>query len=127
MWQRRNKYGAVKEKAYGYTFGSKLERAVFEILKLQEIAGEIKIAQVQDTVYLAEHDNYRGVKYIPDFRCTNLMGDDFWVEAKGFEAQRWPTIKSLWKGWGPGILMIYKGSHIKPYLDETITPVMRKL
>lgn len=103
----------------GRSFGSKLEAAVYEYLKAREQAGEIKILQCQDHVYLTE----ARVLYIPDFKCFDVSkGAEFFAEAKGFANDRWPTIKKLWKHYGPGPLEIYKGSYKNPILDEIIIP-----
>jgi len=42
----KNKYGAIKVKADGYTFDSKLEARCYEELKLRQTAGEIRIEKV---------------------------------------------------------------------------------
>lgn len=115
----KSKYGSVITSCDGYSFASKLEASVFSILKNRENIGNIKILQVQDHVYLTK----ARVTYVPDFKCLDLkLNEEFWVEAKGMEGPRWPTIKKLWKVYGPGKLEIWKGTHLKPYLDEVITP-----
>lgn len=117
MIRRRttNKYGAVSSGG----FHSKLEHSVFQLLKLLEKAGEIEVLQTQDHIYLTA----ARIGYVPDFKCKNVQtGAVYWVEAKGFEAPRWPVIKKLWSFYGPGELHIYKGSYQKPYLDEVIIP-----
>lgn len=120
---KKKKYGNEKTQVDGRSFGSKLEASVYLVLKLREKAGELLILQAQDHVYLSDAE----ILYVPDFRCRDLTTlDDFWVEAKGFEAARWPTIKKLWKYYGPGRLEIWKGSHGAPFLAETITPRARK-
>lgn len=115
-----NKYRAVKVTTDGYSFASKLESSVYTILKSLENEGRIKILQHQDQIRLTR----AGILYIPDFRCISYLDNqEYWVESKGFETQRWPTIKKLWKFYGPGRLEIYKGSHQRPFLAETIIPV----
>lgn len=98
---------------------SKLEVAVCEILQWRQKAGEIRIVKSQAHVYLTE------AKYhcIPDFECFDLkLNDLFWVEAKGFEVQRWGDTKKLWRVYGPGPLEIWKGTYRKPRLVETLRP-----
>lgn len=110
-----NKYGAKRTGG----FASKLENALHELLLLREKCGEIKDIKCQDHVYLTE----ARILYIPDFKyfdCHSKL--DCWAEGKGFESPRWPTIKKLWKFYGPGRLEIYKGSYKHLRLDETITP-----
>jgi hypothetical protein len=75
--------------------------------------------QLQDHIYLTR----ARILYIPDFKCRDKnTGEIFWVEAKGYENDRWPTKKKLYKFYGPGKLEIWKGSHARPYLDEVIIP-----
>lgn len=115
------KIGNEKVSLDGYSFGSKLEAAVYQILKLRMKAGEIKSIQVQDHVYLTD----ARIGYVVDFKCTTPTDTVFWVEAKGYANDRWPMKKKLWKYYGPGTLEIWMGSHTKPSLTETIIPVSR--
>ena len=110
-----NKYKAVRSGG----FHSKLENSVYQILSLRKKAGEILDIQCQVTVYLT----CARVVYIPDFRCVMKDSSVEFYEAKGFEGPRWPTIKKLWKYYGESPLLIYKGSHLRPVLVETIIPV----
>jgi Protein of unknown function (DUF1064) len=107
----------------GYSFGSKLEAAVYQMLKLRMKAGEIASIQVQDHITIcgpAGHECPRKVEYISDFKCGQFDGTSFWVEAKGFENDRWPMKKTLWKHYGPGRLEIWKGTYRNPVLVETV-------
>jgi hypothetical protein len=105
--------------ALGHSHRSKLEGSVCQILQLRQKAGELKIVQVEDHVYLTR----ARIHYVPDFKCKDLAsGEFFWVEAKGFANDRWPMKKKLWKFYGPGALEIWKGTHQRPMLDETIVP-----
>jgi hypothetical protein len=108
---------------YGNTpsgnFSSKLEAAVYQLLHFRSKAGELEIVQTQDHIYLTR----ARILYIPDFKCRDLKtGEFFWVEAKGYANDRWPTKKKLWKFYGPGVLEIWQGSHLRPVLTETIVP-----
>lgn len=119
---RGNPFGRKKVEAHGYSFASKLEAAVFEILKLRERAGELKILQVQDHIDLSR----ARIRYVPDFKCLDVAsGIEFWVEAKGYASERWPTVKKLWKYYGPGRLEIWMGHHSSPQLSEVIVPKMK--
>ena len=102
----------------GHRFPSKLEASTYGILKARGRTGEIKSIKVQDQLYLGG----ARIGYRADFRCEGMNGEIWWVEAKGMDGQRWRIIKKLWAFDGPGKLEIYKGSHLKPYLDETIWP-----
>lgn len=113
------KYNNKKVECDGYSFASKLEASVYSILKNRENLGEIKIVQVQDHIYLSD----ARITYVPDFKCLDVKsGDNFWVEAKGFQGPRWPTIKKMWKVFGPGKLEIYRGNYKRPFLDKIIVP-----
>lgn len=99
---------------------SKLESAVCEILRLRELAGEIKILQVEDHLYLS----LARIGYVADFKCLDVATNkEFWVEAKGFANDRWPMKKKLYKFYGPGALQIWTGDYRRPVLSETIVPV----
>lgn len=114
-----NKFNRTKTDLDGYSFASKLEASVYTILKSRQNTGEIKIEQVQDHIYLTD----ARILYIADFKCKLLSTkEEFWVEAKGFETPEWRIKLRLWKHYGPGNLEIYKGTHLRPFLDEVITP-----
>lgn len=116
---RVNKYGNEPSKCeLDHGHASKLESSVCQILQLRMKAGEILNIQSQDHVYLT----LARIHYIPDFRCTGTDGIDFWVEAKGYASDRWPTIKKLWAYYGLGRLEIFTGHWKNPVLTETITP-----
>ena len=117
--RRGMKFGSKRVEADGHSFASKLESAVYTVLKARENAKEIKILQVQDHVYLTR----ARICYIPDFKCLDISsGKEFHVEAKGFQTPEWSIKKRLWKCYGPGNLEIWRGNHMRPFLDEVITP-----
>src|SRR3990167_4847396 len=124
FWKSRRhgqskKIGNQKVSLDGYSFASKLEAAVFQILRLSEMAGEIKILQVQDHVYLTD----ARIGYIPDFKCIDLKtNEEFHVEAKGFEMGVWRLKRKLWMYYGPGPLDVWKGHYLRPVFSERITP-----
>lgn len=116
------RYGNVSTSTDGYSFSSKLEASVYQILKLREKAGELEVLQTQDHIYLTD----ARIGYVPDFKCKDLhTGAVFWAEAKGYANDRWPILKKLWKFYGPGKLEIWKGSHVSPVLDEVIVPASK--
>lgn len=121
-----NKYGNVKVETDGYTFGSKLEASVYQLLKLRQKAGEIVKIQTQDHIIICGppgHACKKKISYVADFRCFRPDGTSFWVESKGYANDRWPMKRNLWIHYGPGILEIWKGSHLNPVLDEIIAPI----
>jgi hypothetical protein len=118
MWNKfaTKKFGETRTELDGYSFASKLESAVYGILKMRLKAGEIDSIQPQDHVYLT---NAR-ILSIVDFKCTRPDKTHFWVEAKGYPTDVWRLKKKLWKHYGPGDLEIWIGSYTRPKLDETI-------
>lgn len=117
MWKRTgHKYGAVKQELDGHSFQSKLEAAVYSLLKLRLRGGEIISIQVQDTIPLS----LAKIAYIADFKCEKQDGSYIWVEAKGVDTPSWRLKRRLWKSYGPGPLEIWKGSHVKPFLFEVL-------
>ena len=128
MWRKRKKKGQQAKIGNeitfldGYHFSSKLEAAVYQMLKLRMKAKEIDSIQMQDHIYLTDAK----IGYTPDFRCTTHDGEEFWVEAKGFANDRWAMKKKLWKFYGPGKLEIWGGTYRNPQLMEEIIPVKKK-
>lgn len=119
MWQRKNKFNRTKVKKLGYTFDSKLESAVHDILLLRERAGEIKEIKQQVNVHLT----LAKILYKPDFSYVDCAtGETVYVEAKGFPGPIFNLKKRLWKFYGDGKLEIWKGTYQKPYLDEIVIP-----
>jgi hypothetical protein len=125
MWGRRKKTGQsakignTKVSFDGYSFASKLEGSVYQLLKLRMYAGEIKSIQPQDHIYLTK----ARIGYIVDFKCTLMNGETLHVEAKGYPNETWPIKKKLWKFYGKNPLEIWGGSYLGPKLMETIIPV----
>jgi hypothetical protein len=118
-----SKYGPTKVSQAGYSFASKLERALFDLLKLREMAGEIRDIQCQDSIYLTDAE----ILYKPDFKYTVVAtGEPEWAESKGFPTPSFAIKKRLWKYYGPGRLLIYEGTHQRLVHSETIIPTDTK-
>lgn len=121
--QSLGKYGSKKTEYDGISFPSKLEASVYQILKIMEKAGEIKDLKTQEYVYLTE----ARIAYIADFSYIDCKsGEKVWAEAKGLETDVWRIKRRLWAYFGPGQLVIYKGTYRNPKLYETITPPKQK-
>jgi len=119
MWAKRNKYGSTRVKDGARSFGSKLERTVYDILKLREAAGEISEVKCQPHVTL----DPIGWKCIPDFSFVWMdTGKLSYCEAKGVECDRWKATKLLWAHFGPAPMEIWVGDWKKPFLKEIIKP-----
>ena len=114
-----NKYGRERVSHSGYSFASKLEAAVFDILKWREKAKEIGNIRCQAQVSLSRAK----IIYKPDFFCTDLKtGWDFYVEAKGYQTPEWRLKRRLWIAYGPATLEIWGGTHTRPRLIEVLEP-----
>lgn len=137
-----SKFNNKKIEHAGIWFDSKLEKNTYDKLLLRQRAREILVVQCQDHIYLTDAE----ILYKPDFKCLDLTsenksacirlpdpntddpqpvdfyGEFFWVEAKGYQDQKWPIKKRLWQFYGPGRLEIWKspGWGRPPELDETI-------
>src|SRR5690242_4921501 len=102
-----NKYSNTKISHAGFSFSSKHEAAVYDILYLRMKAGEFESIQPQDSVYLTDAK----ILYKPDFKCIRPNGlEPLWVEAKGFKTDVWAIKRRLWKEYGPGELEIWEGT-----------------
>lgn len=115
-----SKYGNERAEAAGMSFQSKGERDCYQLLKHMQSAGELKILQVQDHVYLTR----ARIEYVADFRILDLKGGsvETWVEFKGFEKPEWRIKRKLWMFYGPGPLWVMKGSGLRISRTETIIP-----
>ena len=115
-FNRYSKYKAIRVSHAGYSFASKLEAELFDLLKLMEKAGEVSNIKVQQTVYLSR----ARIRYIADFSAwDNKLNEMVYFEAKGFETPEWRLKLNLYKNYGPCKLRIYRG---KRHLIEEITP-----
>lgn len=124
MWnyRRGSKFNAKKILVSGVWFHSKLEAAVYKVLLFRERAGEIKILKLQKRV-MFKTEKHGEVIMIPDFWVRDVKtGEEFFVEAKGFETRDWLRKKKAWKINGPGRMEIWQGSHLCPVLREILIP-----
>jgi hypothetical protein len=116
----RGKYGASRVEVDGVKFASKLEAAVYALLRVREKAGGIEILKLQDRVALTTAK----IVYVVDFKVMDLgTHGPVWIEAKGMETPEFKLKLRLWEKYGPGVLEIWKGTAKKPKLDRVVTPV----
>lgn len=118
-----NKYGIERVDYAGRSFGSALEKEVYQLLLLRMKAGEFTSVKCQVYVYMKiPRTNYR-VLYIADFECEREGDASLFVEAKGKEFPKWKMVKEMWPAYGPGgSLEIWKRGRHGPHLTETIKP-----
>lgn len=115
------KYGSTKVSHAGYSFASKAEAGLFDLLSLLERAGEIRNLKCQDTVYLTE----ARIQYRADFTAWDIkLEQQVWYEFKGFETDAWRIKRRLWMHYGPGILKVYKGRAGAIRLHEELKPIL---
>jgi hypothetical protein len=101
--RRSNKYNARKVSSDGHDFDSRIESRRYAYLRLRQAAAEISnLTPHPPTVFLSEAH----VPYAPDFYYVE-DGLECWEDVKGAATRggRWPTIKLLWKSYGPGRLV----------------------
>jgi len=104
----KHKYKATRVNFDGYSFASKGEAACYQLLKDKEKRGELKLLRTQVQIYLTKAK----ILYKPDFECQDPDTNEiFYVEYKGVETPTWRIKRKLWIHYGPGRLIIYKGSY----------------
>jgi hypothetical protein len=123
--QSRSKLKNKRCDSDGYSFASKLEASVYQMLKLRKMAGEILSIQPQVRVRVCGplgHDCREDckVEYIVDFKCETSDGSFIFVEAKGVTMPAFAIKRRLWKHNNLGRLEIWKGTAIRPFLSEII-------
>lgn len=119
VWKNRVDYRKVKKISHaGYSFGSKQEAMLFDLIKLEEKAGELKLIATQECVYLSDAE----ILYKPDFTVQMKNGDIIYREQKGFVTPVFNIKKRLWKNYGPGVLEIWKLNSGGLYIDEVVVP-----
>ena len=112
----RNKFKAVRTNG----FGSKLESAGYDLLKLKELAGEIKDIKCQQGVTLIEKNGH-SIRWKIDFSFRLTKDDSLeYVEIKGIETADYRLKLKLYKMNPPAPLTIYKGTHRKLFLAERV-------
>lgn len=111
----RNKFGAKRVDG----FPSKLEAAVYQLLKLRERAGEISDIKRQQTVVLQEGSRDVRITWRVDFSFIE-RNELVYAEAKGIENADYKLKLKLWRANPPAPLEIWKGHHMRPKLVERI-------
>lgn len=113
----KNKFGS--HSADG--FGSKLEAAVFSLLKTREALGEIRDIKRQQRVILQDGPRAVQISWRLDFSYVNGKTEELvFVEAKGFETVDYKLKLKMWRFRKPHSLEIWKGDFRKPFLAEFI-------
>jgi len=113
------KYGETATERNGRSFASKLEAALYDMLRIRVAAGELKELKCQVHVYLTE----ARIHMIPDFSALHVEQNTVWYfEAKGCETDVYLLKRKLWTCYGPGPLEIWKGSYKRLLYDRTIIP-----
>jgi hypothetical protein len=104
--------------------GSKLERAVRQLLEIREKAGEIQNLRRQVTVVLQDGPRSQRIAWKVDFAWDNpKTGATEYAEAKGFETELYKIKLKLFRGNPAGRLEIWKGTWRDPRCVEVIEPL----
>lgn len=98
-----------------------MEAARFAELKLLERAGQVKEIHCQPQVELTRAK----IIYKPDFLVTIADGSTHYEEVKGFETPEWRIKRRLWLWYGPGKLIVFKGSASRLFEHETLIPKIK--
>jgi hypothetical protein len=113
------KYKQARATLRGESFPSKLEAAVFEILRLRVAAGQLDMLTRYDKVSFL--DGF--VSWSIDFWAIETKtSSPVWIEAKGYKCQKWRLFEKVWKDRGPGKLVLYMGDYRNPTEMPPIIP-----
>ena len=118
--KRKSKYNAKRTLIDGKHFPSQLEAAVYlHLSNLVKIGAKSEL-RLQHTVRMES----AGISWKIDFSMLDEYGALEFVEAKGFECGEYVLKKKLYRAgfFGVAPLTIYKGTALKLYVAEIITP-----
>lgn len=110
-------------------FPSKLESAVYDILRIRENAKEIRNIKRQQVVVLQDGPSNVRIVWKVDFQFEERMIVPIehplhwriaYAEAKGIETEDYKIKLKLWRKNPPAPLEIYKGNYKRPALVERI-------
>ena len=111
----KQKYNARKVVVDGHVFQSQLEADYYEYAKAAKFTG-LKVHPSVEVV--------AGIRYKPDF-CFVEAGRLVYVDTKSDATAggRFPTIKKLWREFGPGVLrIVYRGPRGTFHTKQEIHP-----
>lgn len=113
------KYKQTRSISRGESFPSKLEGAVFELLRLRVAAGELDMLTRYEKVSFL--DGF--VSWSIDFWAIETeTNTPVWIEAKGMKCQKWKLFERVWRDRGPGKLVLYMGDYRSPQEMPPIIP-----
>jgi len=116
------KYKQTRTTIRNESFPSKLEGAVFELLRLRVAAGELDMLTRYEKVSFL--DGF--VSWSIDFWAIETKTNTpVWIEAKGMKCQKWKLFEKVWKDRGPGKLVLYMGDYRNPTEMPPIIPKER--
>ena len=112
-----NKYRAQRTSG----FSSKLEYAVYTLLKARERKGEISDIQCQQSIILQDGSRYVKISWKVDFSFIDVKSGLLnFAEAKGFSTDVYKIKLKLFRNNPQGRLEIWGGTYQRPYLVEVI-------
>jgi len=97
-----SKFGNKKAIVDGITFDSYKEANIYDVLKYQEIAGEITDLKLQPRFELQpafekNGKHYRKIEYVADFQYKDDTGKVYVIDAKGFRTDVYRLKKKLFE------------------------------
>ena len=116
--RKKHKFNAKRTVVDGKHFPSALEASVYCLCKLMVKNDGYSDLQLQDSVSMT----LAHITWKVDFRLTDPNGAYEWHEAKGVETNDYVLKKRLWKHYGPGVLVVWKGTAARPVIVETVIP-----
>lgn len=122
--KKRSKYNAQSTLVDGLHFPSKLEAAVWCMLKQLQKVDDIRNVTRYPSVKLPGGVTWKiDFAYVGFFAKTNRgMWLPCYAEAKGVETADYKVKLKLFEEFGDRPLHIWKGTHKKPYLWKTVIP-----
>ena len=127
MWKRKPRFKSRELRGkpplkYGNAMagGSKLEEAVYALLKVREEKGEISDIQRQQSVELQGGSRETRISWRADYTyIRNSTGERICVEAKGFPTEVW-KLKLKMIRFKRIKTEIWAGTYTRPFLQEVI-------
>ncbi len=114
----KSKYKNVRKEIDGVVFDSTAEAECFQMLKLLERNGQIKIIELQPKVYLTR----ARILYKPDFKIDE-GGKIVFIDVKGKRTTAFQIKKRLWRHYGEGVLRLVQKNGFAFDLVEEIRTV----
>lgn len=117
-WRGKNKFRAQRTNG----FASKLEAAVYDLLKLREREGEFSNLRCQESVELQGGSRETRINWKIDFAADLPDGQTIYFEAKGVRTSDYVLKLKIFKFRELGIIEVWGGNYRSPSLLERFEP-----